>query len=111
FEGEVPKVEYAKEELDLAKTLIEGNTSKKLDYAKYKDLYTERLTQLIEAKVQGKELVTPPVHEQAQVINLMDALKQSVAKLHKEVAVAKPPKKMAKSVAPKKVETRKKKSS
>jgi non-homologous end joining protein Ku len=36
------------------------------------------MTEIIEAKVEGRELVTPPVTEQAEVINLMDALKKSV---------------------------------
>jgi hypothetical protein len=55
---------------------------------------------LIEAKVAGKEIVAPPVHEHAQIINLMDALKQSVAQAKAaagETAVARPPKKMAAS--------------
>jgi non-homologous end joining protein Ku len=56
------------------------------------------LTKLIEAKVTGQEIVVPPVHEQAQIINLMDALRASVAQAQqKEPAAAKPPKKMAAS--------------
>jgi len=83
------------------KTLIDASTSKKFDFSQYKDTYTEKLTTLIEAKVQGKEIVAPPVHEHAQIINLMDALKQSVAQVQKPGAAAeeaeKPPKKMAAS--------------
>ena len=41
--------------------------------------YVEELTKLIEAKVQGEEVVTPPAPEEPKVINLMDALKRSVA--------------------------------
>jgi non-homologous end joining protein Ku len=51
---------------------------------------------LIEAKVAGQEIVAPPVQEHAQIINLMDALKESVAKARGEEG-AKPPKKMAPS--------------
>jgi DNA end-binding protein Ku len=139
-ESEVPKVEIAPEELALAKTLIKASTPEKLDYERYKDLYTERLTKLIEAKVEGKEIVAPPAQEESQAINLMDALRESVAKAQKqaggaqkpektaaapaaaeteaaeekvEIAKGKPPKKMAKSVQ-KKEETKpskKKKSS
>jgi len=98
FEDEVPKVESTPEELKLIKTLIDASTDKNFDFSRYKDKYTENLTKLIEAKVQGKEIVAPPVHEQAQIINLMDALKQSVANAQKEREVAeKPPKKMAAS--------------
>jgi len=47
--------------------------------AAYKDTSTERLRQLVEAKVAGKEIVTPPAVEHVQVLSLMDALKKSVA--------------------------------
>lgn len=102
FEADVPKVEISDEELKLAKTLIDASTAKKFDYSKYRNVYTEKLTQLIEAKIAGKELVAQPEQEPAQVINLMDALKQSVAKLQGGAAApaaaeAKPPKKMAPS--------------
>jgi len=52
--------------------------------------------------VAGQEIVTPPAHEEAQVINLMEALKQSVAKAQQQAPAeeaGKPPKKMAKSIA------------
>jgi DNA end-binding protein Ku len=112
FEEELTKPAFEPEELKLAKTLIESSTSKKLDYAQYKDVYTEKLTQLIEAKVAGKEIVAPPAHEQAQIINLMDALRRSVAKVQKSAptAAAKPPKKMAASIRKPERAARKKKS-
>ena len=47
--------------------------------ADYKDHYIEELTKLIEAKVSGQEVVSPPKSEEPHVINLMDALKRSVA--------------------------------
>ena len=103
FQEELIKQTVVADELKLAKTLIDASTSKKLDFAKYKDVYTEKLTQLIEAKVAGKEVVAAPVHEQAHIINLMDALRQSVAKVQKpaaDAATAKPPKKMAASRKP-----------
>lgn len=110
FDEEVPKTEISPDELKLAKTLIAVSTPKKFDFAAYKDVYTEKLTKLIEAKVAGEEIVAPPVHEQAQIINLMDALKASVAQAQVHEAEAKPPKKMApsKAVEPR---ARKKKSS
>jgi len=58
---------------------------------KYPDLYNRKLQQLIEAKVAGKEIVTPPTTEGPQLINLMKALKQSVARVQ-ETNGAKPPK-------------------
>jgi DNA end-binding protein Ku len=112
FEEEAPKAEVALEELKMAKTLIDAATAKKFDFSKYKDTYTEKLTKLIEAKVAGEEIVSPPVHEQAQIINLMDALRQSVEKVKgpAEEAAAKPPKKVAASRRAA-GETRKRKSS
>jgi DNA end-binding protein Ku len=101
FLEEAPKTEIAPEELKLAKTLITASTAKKFDLGTYKDMYTEKLTQLVEAKIAGKEIVAPPAHEGPQVINLMEALKQSVAQVApapKEAAAAKPPRKMAASV-------------
>ncbi len=109
FEDEVPKVDVAPEELKLVKSLIDASTSKKFDFSKYKDTYTEKMSQLIEAKVAGKEIVTPPSQEPAHVINLMDALKQSLAKAQR--SEEKPPQKMAASKKGRSQETRKKKSS
>jgi DNA end-binding protein Ku len=99
FEEEAPKeVHAAGEELKLAKDLISTASPKKFDLAKYKDVYIDKLTQLIEAKVAGQEIVAPPVQEQGQIINLMDALKSSLAKAKGEPET-KPPKKMAASRA------------
>ena len=99
FKDGVPTATVGAEELQLTKSLIEASTPKKLDLAKYHDHYTEKLTQLVEKKVAGQEVVAPPVHEHAQVINLMDALKESLAKAQKKQpeAAAQPPKKMAAS--------------
>jgi len=98
FEEEVPQVEASPEELKLAKTLINVTTPEQFDFSIYKDLYTEKLTKLIEAKIAGQEIVAPPVHEQPQIINLMEALRASVANAQqKEPATAKPAKKMAPS--------------
>jgi DNA end-binding protein Ku len=112
FESEIAKPEVAPEELKLVKTLIEASTAKKFNYSKYKDVYTDKLTKLIQAKVAGEEIVAPPVHEHAQIINLMDALRQSVAKTQKAAAQAapKPPKRMAASVDKQQRGARKKKS-
>ena len=111
FDEEVPKVEIAPEEKKLVKTLIDAQTSKKFDFSKYKDAYTEKLTQLIEAKVAGKEIVAAQPQEHAHIINLMDALKQSVEKLQGSQGVEKPPKKMAPSKKAPSKPVRKKKSS
>jgi DNA end-binding protein Ku len=99
FNDEISRPELPPEELKLATTLIEASTPKKLDLSKYEDSYTHKMTELIQKKVAGEEIVAPPVHEQAQIINIMDALKQSLAKVQEqETDESKPPKKMAPSV-------------
>jgi DNA end-binding protein Ku len=101
FEEEVTKPKIEEAELKLAKTLIEASAPKKFDFSQYKDDYTEKLTELINKKVAGEEIVAPPVHEEGQIINLMDALKGSLAKLQQPEPVeeaASPGKKMAPSV-------------
>jgi DNA end-binding protein Ku len=60
---------------------------------KYADLYTRKLEQLIEAKVAGQELVTPPATPGPQVINLMEALRQSVARVQETNGTKKEPRK------------------
>ena len=49
------------------------------DYGAYKDEYVVRLTELIQKKVDGQEIVQVPDPEEPKIINLMDALKKSVA--------------------------------
>jgi DNA end-binding protein Ku len=102
FNDEAPRAGIEPAELELAKTLIRASRPKKFELSKYQDVYTQKLSKLIEAKVAGKEIVAAPVAEQPQVINLMEALKESVAKAQQagegKVVGAKPPKKMAPSV-------------
>jgi DNA end-binding protein Ku len=68
-----------KEEIALTKTLLEAYRKEDFSLAQFKDHYASDLNKLIEAKVQGKEVVKPPSPETPQVINLMDALKKSLA--------------------------------
>jgi DNA end-binding protein Ku len=68
-----------KDEIALTKTLLESYAKDDFDLADYTDRYATDLAQLIEAKVQGKEVVRPPAAEPPPVINLMDALKKSLA--------------------------------
>jgi DNA end-binding protein Ku len=119
FEDEVVPAAFSPEELKLTKALVDATTQPKLDMERYKDEYTEKLTKLIELKVQGQEIVATPSEPQ-QVINLMDALKASVARASGKApaagappapaAEAKPAKKMAESQRERKPSTRKKKS-
>jgi DNA end-binding protein Ku len=80
FKEELAPVEVSPQERELARTLIEAFRAKEFTPAQYKDVYIEKLTKLIEAKVAGREIVAPPQQEQAPIINLMDALRQSLAR-------------------------------
>jgi DNA end-binding protein Ku len=81
FNDELGSTDISSEEMKLVNMLVSATADKPFDHAQYKDVYTERLTKLIETKIEGKELVAAPSEEPTHVINLMDALKQSVAKL------------------------------
>ena len=79
FLEELPEVETTKEELTLANTLIQASTLGEFNLEKYEDDYAENLKKLIQLKVDGQEIVEAPDLEEPKIINLMDALKRSVA--------------------------------
>ena len=64
----------------LAENLIQSWSHGRFHFASYENHYREHLQQLIEAKVAGREVVTPAEPEEAPVINLMDALRRSLAR-------------------------------
>lgn len=67
-------------ELDLAVQLIEQLASPTFDPAKYDDDYRTKVLELIEQKVAGQEIVAAPAQPaRAQIIDLMEALKASLA--------------------------------
>jgi DNA end-binding protein Ku len=67
-------------ELDLAKKIIEQRANAKFEPERYKDEIRARILDLIEQKVQGKEISVPPEERpEAKIIDLMEALKASVA--------------------------------
>lgn len=71
---------HTKEELTIALDLIEATTVPDVQMDSYSNPYNARLREIIEAKVDGKEIVSPPAAEddEAPVINLMDALQKSL---------------------------------
>lgn len=80
YEDEVTTPKISPEELKLARQLMQAKTVENFDFSTYKDLYTERVTQLIEAKAAGKKLLAPRRDKQPAVINLMDALRKSLGR-------------------------------
>ena len=77
----VPQAKVKESELKLAEQLIEGLANDKWQPGKYHDNYRERLLELIRRKAKGEKVVVPPpAGRQAEVIDLMDALKKSLAR-------------------------------
>lgn len=79
FKENLEEHELGDEELQLTQTLIGASLIQEFDFASYEDAYVERLKELIRLKVDGQEIVQAPDPEEPKIINLMDALKRSVA--------------------------------
>ena len=74
-------------ELALATSLVEALAGE-FEPEKYKDTYRENLLQMIEAKKQGHEVVATPEPQQAKVVDILEALKASLAMAKKPAASA-----------------------
>jgi DNA end-binding protein Ku len=100
--GEIDKggaVAVRENELKLALQLIDGLTSEKFEPERYADEYRQRVLALVNQKIEGREVtVAPPEAPRAQVIDLMDALKQSLARTG--AAERKPPAKVTRRAEP-----------
>jgi DNA end-binding protein Ku len=108
FKAELTAGKPRADEVKLAKTLVHEAFNSKLDLSSYHNTFTEKLREVIDAKVAGNEIVTPPDEETPHVINLMDALRKSV---FQSKSSKKPAKKMAKSTRHLTLTKRKRKSS
>ena len=82
--GEIEKgksVKLREGELGLAERLIGELSHEEFKPEQYEDEYRSRVLELASSKVEGKEITAvEPQAQRAQVIDLMDALKQSLAK-------------------------------
>ena len=65
------------DEIKLAKQVI-GNFEGVLDLKEYRDEYQEELQRIIDAKIAGEEVVATQEEAPPKVVNLMDALRQSL---------------------------------
>jgi DNA end-binding protein Ku len=103
--GEIDKGAGAKireNELGLAQQLIEGLSSDEFKPERFEDHYRQRVLDLVQKKVQGEQVtVAAPTPPRAQVIDLMEALKESLAK---RAATGEPVRKPPSKVAPKRAE-------
>ena len=65
------------EEIKLARQVIE-NFEGELDWEAYRDEYQDELQRIIDAKIAGEEVVATAEETPPKVVNLMDALRQSL---------------------------------
>src|SRR5215216_7116801 len=89
-EVDLSNVKVSDRELQMAFTLIDI-LRRPFDPSEYHDHYREALAELIEAKLEGKQVVKAPAPRDNRVIDLADALKRSVEAAKKEAAKPKPP--------------------
>ncbi|MCR9243449.1 MAG: Ku protein [bacterium] len=85
YEDELDEIEFKPEEVALANTLIGASKLEEFDFSKYSDQYVAKLKKVIDLKIQGQEIVQAPDHEEPKILNLMDALKKSVAEAQSQV--------------------------
>ena len=76
------------EEVKLARQVM-GTFEGEVDLTEYQDAYQAGLREIIDAKVDGRELVAPEVEAPPKVVNLMEALRKSLDR------ISAPKKKMA----------------
>ena len=74
---DLTKAKVSEREMEMAFTLIEL-LRKPFEPDEYQDHYREALAQLIEAKLEGRDVVKSPPARETKVIDLADALRQSV---------------------------------
>jgi DNA end-binding protein Ku len=91
------------DEVRLARQVI-ATFEGELEFESYQDEYQAGLREIIDAKIQGREIVMPEVEAPPKVVNLMDALRKSLDSISattKKPAVAvqttAPPKKRARA--------------
>jgi DNA end-binding protein Ku len=82
------------EMLDLASALIEQKSAT-FDPSEFKDRYHDAVVEMVKAKVKGQEPVIATAPERGKVINLMDALRQSLDGDRKPPAKSRPRKEAA----------------
>ncbi|HTR55805.1 MAG TPA: Ku protein [Kofleriaceae bacterium] len=85
---ELPELKPA--ELQLAKQIIQQIAHETFQPEKYKDEVQTRMMELIQKKVEGQEITVAPEAPAGQVIDLMEALKQSLGMAKGEAGERKP---------------------
>ena len=87
-----PDTPVKEAELALARQLIEQSSTDEFRPENYRDTVRERVLEAIQQKVEGQEITADAAPPEAKIIDLMDALKASLAKKGEQTAEMKPAK-------------------
>jgi len=87
------------DEVKLARQVM-GTFEGEVDFAAYRDDYQVGLREIIDAKIEGREIVSPEVEAPPKVVNLMEALRKSLDTIG--AGRKRPPAAVAQMGAPKK---------
>ena len=107
---DIPDLKIDKEMLDLAKHIVETKRGH-FQPEKFEDRYEEAMKALIQRKAKGEKIETPKRDKPSNVINLMDALRQSVAAGTGKKSATAGTKKSNKRAAPKRAASKRRKAS
>src|ERR671922_1023571 len=102
IEEAVEETEVKKAELDLARQVIASLVGE-FEPAEFENEYRRDLRAMLEAKLAGQEVARPEPVPETPVVDLMDALKKSVAEVQQQreaTAKAKPGRKRERAAAP-----------
>src|SRR5882672_3483403 len=96
----IPKTEVKKNELDMAIKFIDQGTADEFRPQAYKDNVRRRILDMIQQKVEGKEITEEPTEApKTQIIDLMEALKASLGKRKGAASDRKPAKRVEEKAA------------
>jgi DNA end-binding protein Ku len=81
-ELEIPEAELKEAELKLAMQFVQQLAQPEFHAERYEDTVKKRLMDIIKAKISGESVtIAPPEEPKGEVIDLMEALKASLAQL------------------------------
>jgi DNA end-binding protein Ku len=75
---DIPEPKITKDMLDLATHIVETKTGE-FDPKKFQDQYEDAVKELLKRKQHGEKIKVPKERQPAKVVNLMEALRQSIA--------------------------------
>ncbi len=104
-----PDTPVKESELALARQLIEQSATDEFRPENYHDTVRERVLEAIQAKVEGQEITAEPAPSETKIIDLMDALKASLARQGSSASDKKPGKRAAETDEEEEVAPRKRK--